>query len=139
MASSYMLEIVTPDRSFFKGEVEMTVVRSAAGDIGVLKDHEPTVAPLAIGITKIKIGKEMRLAACTNGFVNIEEGSVTIITDAAEWSNEIDVDRARAAIERAKERLESEKQGIDVERAQISMTRAMNRVKVAEKKVDGPY
>ena len=81
----------------------------------------------------------MRLAACTNGFVNVEEESVTIITDAAEWSDEIDVDRARAAIERAKERLESKKQGIDVERAHISMTRAMNRVKVAEKKADSPY
>jgi F-type H+-transporting ATPase subunit epsilon len=133
MAATYMLDIVTPDKSFYNGEVDMTIFRTSTGDIGVLRDHEPTVAPLKIGAIKIKIGEEIKEAACSDGFVNIEEDHVTIITDAAEWAGEIDVERAKAAAERAKARLEGQGQGVDVGRARVSMTRAMNRVNVAQK------
>ncbi len=133
MAATYMLDIVTPDKNFYSGEVDMTIFRTSTGDMGVLRDHEPTVAPLKIGVIKIKIGDEIKEAACSDGFVNIEEDQVTIITDAAEWAGEIDLDRAKAAAERAKERLEGQGQGVDVGRARVSMTRAMNRVNVAQK------
>ena len=133
MAATYMLDIVTPDKSFYNGEVDMTIIRTSTGDMGILRDHEPTVAPLSIGAIRIKIGEQMQEAACSSGFVNIEEDHVTIITDAAEWAGEIDVERARAAAERAKERLEGQGQGVDVGRAKVSLTRAMNRVHVAQK------
>ena len=133
MASTYMLEIVTPDKKFFSEEVEMTVVRTSMGDIGILKDHELTVAPLEIGSVKIIKNKETRIAACSSGFVNIVEDIVTIITDSAEWAEEIDLKRAKEALDRAEKRLLEKKPKIDVERAKISMTRAMNRVRIAEK------
>ncbi|MBN2260202.1 MAG: F0F1 ATP synthase subunit epsilon [Clostridiales bacterium] len=136
MAAMYMLEIVTPDRNFYSGDAEMTIVRTTTGDMGILKDHEPTVAPLSIGVIKIKIGNEVKIAACSSGFVNIDDEAVTIVTDAAEWAEEIDIDRAKAALERAKERLDAKQHEIDMYRAQISMTRALNRVRTAESKMD---
>ena len=136
MASTYMLEIVTPDQKFFSGEVEMTIIRTSTGDMGILRDHELTVAPLSIGSIRIKKDNKIRHAACSTGFVNIEEEVVVIITDSAEWADEIDLDRAKAALDRAEERLKDKKHEIDVERAKISMTRAMNRVKVSENHID---
>jgi F-type H+-transporting ATPase subunit epsilon len=139
MATTFMLEIVTPDKNFYSGEVNMTVVRTTSGDIGILKDHEWMVAPLGIGVIKVKFGKTMRVAACTSGFVSVEEDKVIIITDAAEWSDEIDVERAKEAAERATQRIESKKSGVDFDRAHISMTRAMNRVRVADIKEARKY
>lgn len=136
MASTYMLEIVTPNRSFFSDEVEMIIIMTATGDMGILKDHELTVAPLKIGSIRIKKDKDIKLAACSSGFVNIEENGVTIITDSAEWADEIDIKRAKEAMDRAEKRLKEKKHEIDVERAKISMTRAMNRVNIAEKGID---
>ena len=136
MASTYMLEIVTPDKKFFSDEVEMTIIRTSTGDMGILKDHELTVAPLEIGSIRIKKGNDKKNAACSSGFVNIEEDVVTIITDSAEWADEIDIKRAQFAIERAEERLKEKKHEIDVGRAKVSMARAMNRVNVAKKQID---
>lgn len=136
MAASYMLEIVTPDKNFYSGEVDMTIIRTSTGDMGILRDHEPTVAPLKIGTIRIKDGESIKVAACSSGFVNIDEDHVTIITDAAEWAEEIDVKRAEAAMERAQQRLEGKLQGIDVDRAHVAMTRAMNRVNVAKRTMD---
>ena len=136
MASKYMLKIVTPDKNFFDGEVEMVILRTVAGDIGIMNDHEPTVAPISIGEIRIKIDNEVKVATCSTGFVNIDEEKVTIVIDAAEWVEEIDVDRAKNAIKRAQQRLEEVKKEDDVERAKISLARAMNRVKVSENGIE---
>jgi len=136
MASKYMLKIVTPDKNFFEGEVEMVILRTLVGDIGIMNDHEPTVAPISIGEIRIKIDNEVKVATCSTGFVNIDEKKVTIVIDAAEWVEEIDVDRAKEAAKRAKQRLEEVKKEDDVERAKISLARAMNRVKVSENGIE---
>ncbi|MCD6435814.1 MAG: ATP synthase F1 subunit epsilon [Clostridiales bacterium] len=136
MASTYMLEIVTPDRKFFSGEVEMSIIRTTTGDMAILNDHELTVAPLLIGSIQIKFSDETKTAACSSGFVNIGEKLVTIITDSAEWPEEIDFERAKAAIKRAENRLKEKNHEIDVARAKISLSRAMNRVNIAEKQID---
>ncbi len=136
MAVTYRLEIVTPEGIFFEGDVAMTVIRTAEGDMGILADHENTVAPLKIGELKIKQDEEMRIAACTSGFVSVTPEGVTIVTDSAEWADEIDVDRAKEALERARRRLENKHKETDILRAQMAMSRAMNRVRVAGKSMD---
>ncbi len=130
--STYPLEIVTPDRKFFEGDVELTIVRTAEGDVGVMYNHEALVAPIKIGAIKVKRDGQVRVAACGGGFITVEEeGTTTIITDSAEWEDEIDVDRAKAALERAKARLKENKE-IDVVRARASMDRAMNRLRIKD-------
>lgn len=136
MATIYRLEIVTPEGVFFSGDVEMTIVRTAEGDMGILADHENTVAPLKIGTLKVIQDKKTRVAACTSGFLSVVPDEVTLVTDSAEWADEIDVDRAQQALERARERLANKGKDTDVQRAQLAMSRAMNRVRVATKSMD---
>ncbi len=136
MKSGYMLEIVTPDKSFFEEEVEMTIVRTTEGDIGILKDHEHIVAPVSVGAIRIKRNGEYRDAACSGGFLTVDSEKVIIITDSAEWADEIDVDRAKDAADRAAKRLENKNDELDVLRAKVSMKKAMNRIRVSGPTMD---
>ena len=133
MSSLFRLEIVTPDKRFFDEEVEMAIVRTSEGDIGILKNHEPLVAPLAIGGIRIKQNGEFKDAACSSGFMTIDEDKIMIITDSAEWASEIDLERAKEAAERAKRRLEHKQDDLDVLRAKISLQKAINRISVHHK------
>jgi F-type H+-transporting ATPase subunit epsilon len=133
MASTFELEIVTPDRNFFEGEVEMIVVRTVRGDVGILKDHIPFVSPLAIGSIRIKKDGKYKEAACADGFIRVSKEKTTILTDSAEWAEEIDIERAKASAQRAEDRLKNSNSDTDVLRAQVALKRALNRLKVAQK------
>lgn len=136
MAATYALEIVTPDRKFFEDQVEMLITRTSQGDIGILKGHEPMVAPLAVGAIKIKQDDNFKVAACSGGFMTVSKDKVTLITDAAEWAEEIDVERALAAMERAKVRMAStQDKNLDIDRARIALAKAMNRLRVTGKEL----
>lgn len=130
MASTFELEIVTPDRKFFEGEVERIVVRTIQGDLGILKNHMHTVSPLDIGVVKIKQKGQYREAACAGGFIQIKDEKTTIITDAAEWPEEVDVERAKKAAARAEKRLKDDSPDIDTLRAQAALRRALNRLRI---------
>lgn len=132
MKSAFKLEIVTPDRSFFDEDVEMVVIRTTEGDLGILKDHEPVVAPVSVGMVRIKRNGEFREAACTGGFLTVDDSKVIVITDASEWADEIDIDRAKLSADRAARRLEERQAEIDVLRAKISLERAMNRIRISD-------
>ncbi len=132
MSKQLHLEVVTPEQSFFSGPVDMVVVRTTEGDIGVLYNYEPTVAPLSIGALKVKIGEQYKVAACAGGFVNIEPDKVTVVTDCAEWADDIDRARAEAAKERADERLQANGDDVNLKRAHISLLRAINRIRIVD-------
>jgi len=133
VANLLKLEIVTPDRSFFSDDVEMVVVRTTEGDMGFLYDHEPLVAPLAVGAVRIKQDGKFRAAACSGGFVSVDEDVATIITDSAEWAHEIDVDRARVAKEAAEAVIKhSESKELDVVTAKVNLAKAANRLKIVD-------
>ncbi|MCD4711965.1 MAG: F0F1 ATP synthase subunit epsilon [Clostridiales bacterium] len=134
MGNKFMLEIVTPDRSFFKGETDMAIMRTSEGDIGILYDHEPLVAPLRVGSLRIKQDDQtFRWAACSAGFVTVNDSVVTMVVDSAEWVDEIDMDRALEAKRRAEARIyEGEDKEVDVVRARAALERAINRIKLRE-------
>lgn len=133
MANLLKLDIVTPDKSFFSGEVEMVVVRTTEGDIGVLYDHEPLVAPLSIGAVRIKQDGVFHAAACSGGFISVDEDVATIITDTAEWAHEIDVDRAHTAREKAEAVLKNDdSKELDVLIAKGSLAKAANRLRIVD-------
>lgn len=133
MASTFTLEIVTPERKFFEGQVEMVIVRGVEGDLGILKGHTPLVTPLDIGKIKIKINNEFKEAAIAQGYVEIRKDKTTIITDTAEWPEEIDINRAEEAKKRALERLNAKSSDIDLVKAEISLKKALTRLDVAKK------
>lgn len=133
MASKFHLQIVTPDKTFFDDEVEGIVVRTVEGDTGILKDHIPMVTPLSIGRIQMNKDGETLFATIAGGFIEVDEDKTVIITDAAEWPEEIDVDRAAAAKERAEARLKSGR-GVDIVRAEIALRKAINRLELADNK-----
>ena len=134
MGKKFMLEVVTPDRHFFEGETDMVIVRTTEGDIGILNDHEPLVAPLRIGSMRVRNDDQsFKFAACSAGFVTVTEEKVTVIVDSAEWVEEIDIDRALEAKGRAEKRIqEGNEKGVDVLRARLALERAINRIKLRE-------
>lgn len=132
MATKLGLEIVTPDRKFYEDKVDMVIMRTIEGDIGVLYDHVATVAPLSVGVVKIKKDGEYKTATCAGGFVNINKELVTIITDAAEWPEEIDKTRAEAARKRAQERLNQKDGELDYHRAKTALAKAINRINISK-------
>ncbi|MDN5351676.1 MAG: F-type H+-transporting ATPase subunit epsilon [Clostridiales bacterium] len=138
MGNKFKLEVVTPDRNFFSGETDMMIARTTEGDIGILYDHEPLVAPLKIGSLRIRQEDEtFLLAANSTGFLTVTEELVTVVVDSAEWVEEIDLDRAIRAKERAEKRImEGHEKGeatkIDMLRAEAALKRAINRIRLKE-------
>lgn len=133
----FMLEIVTPDRSFFSDEVDMVIVRGIEGDLAVLENRAPLITPLAIGKIRIIKNEKERIAAIVDGYVTVDKDKTTIITDSAEWPEEIDVKRAEEAKDRAEKRLKNRPEGLDIDRAEYALRRAINRLEVANlKKMD---
>ena len=127
----FILEIVTPERSFFQGEVDRVIVRGVEGEMAILKNRAPIITPLAIGKIRILKDGEERVAAAVNGYISVDKEKTTIITDSAEWPDEIDVERAREAKERAERRLRERSEGLDIDRAELALRRALNRLDVA--------
>ena len=128
----FKLQIVAPDRLFFEGEVESVVVRTTEGDIAILKDHISYVGILDIGHAKIKADGEYKNACLSGGFIQVDEEKTTILTEAAEWPEEIDLERAK----RAKERAQSAMKGVgdmDAASAEAKLKRAITRINSVEK------
>lgn len=127
------VEIITPDRIFHKGEATMIEFNTAAGEIGVYKNHIPLTTVLAPGIVTIHAdGEENVLAAVHSGFAEILPDKVTLLAETAEWPEEIDVERAQAAKARAEERLANKTESIDVARAEMALRRALVRMDIVK-------
>ena len=129
----FEVEIITPDRIFHKGEATMIEFNTAAGEIGVYKNHIPLTTVLAPGIVTIhKDGEDNVLAAVHSGFAEILPDKVTLLAEIAEWPGEIDVERAKAAKIRAEERLANKTEALDVKRAELALRKALVRIDIAK-------
>ena len=122
------IEIITPDRVFYKGETDFLEFNTQNGEIGVYKNHIPLTTVLAPGNVTNHNGDEEKIAAIHSGFAEILGDKVTFL---AEWPDEIDVDRAQAAKERAEQRLSNHTAEIDVKRAEFALRKALIRIDVA--------
>lgn len=132
--STFHLEIVTPDRLFFSEEVETVIVRGIEGDLAILKGRAPITTPLKIGMVRIFQDGEEKVAAVVDGYISVVDNKATVVTEAAEWPGEIDVERAQAAKGRAETLLKDRKDNIDVARAELALQRALNRLSVSNLK-----
>ncbi|MCL2633717.1 MAG: ATP synthase F1 subunit epsilon [Oscillospiraceae bacterium] len=132
----FNLRIITPDKVFFKGEIEKIIVRTTVGDKGILAKHEPYIAALPIGTMKIMIKGNYRIAAISPGTINVgENGDTVVIVQSCEFSDEIDVSRAKIAKKAAEERLSDEGVSIvDHDIAEFKLKRALNRLDAANYK-----
>ncbi len=128
MADRFKLQVVTPDKVFYTGEVSMVELTTTEGDIGVYANHIPLTAVVAPGVLKLHEASEVKKAALHSGFIEILPEQVTILAEVAEWPEEIDVKRADEARARAERRLKDNRAGIDVMRAELALKRALTRL-----------
>jgi F-type H+-transporting ATPase subunit epsilon len=130
------LEIVTPDRKVFSGEVSMVIVRGGDGDVGIMAGHIPLVTTVKTSAVRIFTddNRQEKRVAVSGGFLEVKPDGITILAEAAELPEEIDVERAMRAKERAERRLaEAGREDIDTLRAELALQRALNRLQVAGK------
>ena len=130
----FQLQVISPDRIFFEGEVEMVEVKTTEGEMGIYADHIPLTAILSPGILRIHANGEVREAALHDGFIEIQKKKVTILAEACEWPEEIDINRAEEAKIRAERRLKGAEGQINEMRAEMALRRSLTRLSLAEKR-----
>ena len=132
MAEKILLEVVTPDRKLLSTEADVVVLPGAEGQFGVLYGHIPFLSALDIGEMYYRDGAKTEYLSVSGGFAEVTGKKVTIVAEAAEIGREIDIERARRAMERAQQRLATAKtEAIDYTRAEAALRRAVMRMKVA--------
>ncbi|WP_257348094.1 F0F1 ATP synthase subunit epsilon [Pseudalkalibacillus decolorationis] len=132
---TFTVSVVTPDGPVYEAaDAEMVSTKATSGELGILPGHVPLVAPLTINAVRVKKGGNTQILAVSGGFLEVRPDKVTILAQAAELPVDINVDRARAAKERAERRLQGSKQDdIDFKRADLALNRAINRIDVSGK------
>lgn len=129
------VSVVTPDGPVYESDVEMVSTKAQSGELGILPGHIPMVAPLQIGAVRLKKGESTEFVAVSGGFLEVRPDQVTILAQSAEQSEEIDLERAFRAKERAEQRIkESQQEHTDFRRAELALQRAINRISIAERK-----
>lgn len=100
-------EIVSQDRLVFEGDVDMVILPGELGEMGILPNHAPLLSTLRFGILKVRTGGEEQIFTVAGGVAEVQPDIVTVLADAAENVEEIDIARAEAARRRAEEYLKA--------------------------------
>ncbi len=133
--TQFPLKIVTPDGLIFDGPAEMLIVRSSEGDLAVLAKHINFVTTLGMGRAVVVANGQRRTAACIGGMLSVLDGEATLVPTTFEWSDEIDVNRAEAAYQRADRILKDGKAtDTDIRLAEAKLRRALIRKNIASYK-----
>lgn len=128
-----MLEIVSPEDRIFKDEVQFMVVPEVTGELGVLKNHAPMIAALKIGVMRYTDPDgAIKKMAVSGGFMEVMGNEARVLAETAEPGAQIDVLRAKAAKERAEQRIAAKAEDTNMVRAQMALQRAIARLKAAE-------
>lgn len=132
--ATFHLQIVTPDRLVFDGQVERVVARTVGGDVCILARHIDYAAPLGIGEAHIvdENGKE-HTAACSGGMLSVDSGEAILMATTFEWAEEIDLARAQRAQQEAEDKLRSlQRDDREYTMAAAKLKRALARIGAAE-------
>ncbi|MEK9675941.1 MAG: F0F1 ATP synthase subunit epsilon [Chloroflexota bacterium] len=128
------LVVVTAEGESFSGEVDAVVAPGELGEFTVLPSHAKLISSLNSGILRFDQGGDSVSLALTGGFLEVANNKVTVLADAAERDEDIDLERAEAALERAQERIASAPADLDLERALASMRRARVRINLGRRR-----
>lgn len=137
MAKSVLLEVITPEKLFYKDNVEMVIVKTLSGEEGFMANHAWACKLLDVGVMWIKEegSSEFKAAAIAGGYIDIRDNFI-VYTDAAEWSGEIDVERAKEKKAIDEEWLSTHNRNNtdenEVIKAQISLIKQITRMRLAE-------
>ena len=132
MADKIRLRLVTSSRLLLDEEVDEVAAPGALGEFGVLPNHISFLTLLEIGEMSYKHGVERRHLAVSGGYAEVLDDVMTVLANAAEYADEIDIERARRAMERAERQMEAlsrEDKGFLA--AEVALRRALSRMQVA--------
>ena len=128
------LEIVTAERLVYSEEVSVVVAPGSAGELGILPSHAPLLTSLEPGELRVTANGEETVIAVSGGFLEVLGNRVTVLADTAEQADEIDMERAEAAVKRAEERIAASPADLDLERAMQALRVSRARVAVARRR-----
>ena len=128
----FSLAIVTPEKDFFESEVNEVVFSTSEGSVGIMAGHEPLFAAVSEGVVEIFVDGEWKIAAVGQGFCEVSYHKTKFYLDTAEWADEIDIVRAKEALERAAQRIQSSLSQLEYIRTQAALSRALARLKATE-------
>ena len=134
MGKKFKVEIVSPEQVLFAEEVESLVVPAERGYLGILASHAPLLATLRPGEIRIVRDGDESWFAVSGGFLEVTPEKTTLLVDAAEPVKDIDIPRAKEAVERSQQRLGAADKAVDRERARTALERAQNRLRTASKR-----
>ncbi|MEE8463009.1 MAG: F0F1 ATP synthase subunit epsilon [Acidobacteriota bacterium] len=132
MTEKIELEIVTPEQLLFSGEVEEVVVPGSEGYLGILPGHAPLLSELQIGVISYRQDSQETKVFCRRGFVEVLPDRVSILAEAAELPDQIDVEQARAQQVEAEQQLRSDDPDTDYAQALLDLREAQIRLDLAE-------
>ncbi|MER3421842.1 MAG: F0F1 ATP synthase subunit epsilon [Nitrospiraceae bacterium] len=133
MAGKLLLEVVTPEHLLLSQEVDEVIAPGTEGEFGVLPGHAHFLSTLKVGELRYRIGDATHYMSVLWGFAEVTPTKVTILAEIAEKAEDIDVERAQAAVEAAERRLEMGGLPSEVEEARVSLEKARLRKKIAER------
>ena len=134
MTENIKLELVTPERVVVSEESQIVAAPGSLGEFGVLSGHTPFLTSLKTGIIRYTDAKGTEQSVfISGGFAEALPDKVTVLAESAERRKDIDVDRAKAAMERAQERLaQTQADNIDFNRARAALERSLHRIRLCE-------
>ena len=132
MADTFILEIVTPGRQVTREAATEAQIPVRGGYVGILPGHTPLLAEMGVGELSYHVGNRVHSCTAIGGFVEVLADRVIVLADSAERAEEIDVQRAQTARDRAQKRLSNPNDpSVDWKRAQAALERAQVRLQVA--------
>lgn len=134
MMGELKLEIVTPSKTAFTGDIKSITVPGSKGRFQVLKNHAPIISTFEIGMIKVELpDNKINYYSTAGGTIEVLDNNVLVLADSIEQVSEIDEERALLAKQRAEERIAAKNSNINIARAQAALERANNRINLKAK------
>ncbi len=134
MAEKYLMEILTPECSFFVDMIESFIFQTEDGEMSIQRGHESMVITVVPGEVRINAGNKWVACSVAEGFIEVRPDETIMFTQTAEWPEEIDIKRAERARERAEERLRQKRSENEYRQSKIALARAMARLSLSKRK-----
>lgn len=129
--ATFLLEVVTPDKTVLKKDVEMAVCPGTMGEFGILPNHVSLLSSLKIGPLRLRYEGKDEIIFISGGFVDMNNNKCSVLAESAEKACDIDVARAKLSRERAEKRLAQKDADINELRAVASLNRALMRLQIS--------
>ena len=136
MANTFQLEILTPERHFFSGQVDALTFEAPDGQWTILKSHAPMIAALRAGTVKFRVDGVWKEAVNSEGYMEISAAGIILFAQTCEWPEEVDVNRARRLEKLATEHLRQAKSMSEFKVNKLLLARAMARLRNSKSQVN---